>query len=307
MSINNYIDLFRRLNVNRSRGYPSPHKPCMLLAVIDLIEAKRLTENKIRFDNVLIMRYAAYFNVVKKSNDHLQPWMPFFALKNEKKAFWHLSPLPGRQIVIEALNTARKQSHIEENIRYAVLNDELFSLLQSSANRKVLCETLLLHWFPDHMEAIFNLFAASKYEKRLRLGQADVAADTKEAKFGRNTAFRRLVQEAYDFRCAASGWRVILPDYSAFAEAAHIVPFSKSHDNRPQNGIVLTPNYHRAMDRNVIAPGPDLKWHISKKLDNRIQDTQFLYALKGRNLLLPKNKSFYPSAERLEWRLARLI
>jgi hypothetical protein len=34
MSLGFYIDAFRTLNVNRTRGHPSPHKVCMLLAVM---------------------------------------------------------------------------------------------------------------------------------------------------------------------------------------------------------------------------------------------------------------------------------
>ena len=124
---------------------------------------------------------------------------------------------------------------------------------------------------------------------------------------GRTAAFRRLVLEAYDFRCAASRWRIVLPDYSVLVEAAHIVPFGESHDDRPQNGIALTPNFHWAMDKNIIAPGPDLKWHVSKALDDCIRENDPLLELEGRSVLLPKDKLFHPDAESLKWRLNQLL
>ena len=34
MSLAFYINAFRKLNVNRARGHASPHKVCMLLAVM---------------------------------------------------------------------------------------------------------------------------------------------------------------------------------------------------------------------------------------------------------------------------------
>lgn len=59
----------------------------------------------------------------------------------------------------------------------------------------------------------------------------------------RDAAFRRLLVEGYDYRCAPSGWRFILDGWS-LVEAAHIVPFSESYDERPSNGAVLTSSFH---------------------------------------------------------------
>lgn len=36
MSLSTYVDRFRQLNVNVAHGRASPHKICMLLAVLDL-------------------------------------------------------------------------------------------------------------------------------------------------------------------------------------------------------------------------------------------------------------------------------
>ena len=35
-------------------------------------------------------------------------------------------------------------------------------------------------------------------------------------------AFRRIVSENYDYRCAASGWRIILPEGRVMVEAANV-------------------------------------------------------------------------------------
>jgi putative restriction endonuclease len=52
----------------------------------------------------------------------------------------------------------------------------------------------------------------------------------------RDPAFRRVVTELYDYRCAATGLRVILPARDAMVEAAHIHPFSEAGDDDPRNG-----------------------------------------------------------------------
>ena len=90
-------------------------------------------------------------------------------------------------------------------------------------------------------------------------------------------------------------------------EAAHVVPFSESRDDDPRNGIALVPSFHWALDANVIAPGPDYLWHVSKALDERVADNQPLIALAGKSLMLPKEKLLWPKTEALEWRLAHLL
>ena len=61
-------------------------------------------------------------------------------------------------------------------------------------------------------------------------------------------AFRRIVSENYDYRCAASGWRIILPEGRVMVEAAHLIPFAETRDDDPRNGIALAPTFHWALD-----------------------------------------------------------
>lgn len=63
---------------------------------------------------------------------------------------------------------------------------------------------------------------------------------------------------------------------------------------------------HWAMDRHLIAPGPDLKWHVSRVLDRRIPDFARLTSLQGQPLFLPREPRFTPKRESLEWQLEQL-
>jgi putative restriction endonuclease len=114
------------------------------------------------------------------------------------------------------------------------------------------------------------------------------------------------VTEAYDYRCAASGWRIILPDSTVLVEAAHLVPYAESHDDDPRNGIALTPSFHWALDKNIIAPGPDYKWHVSRLLDDRLPDNRPLLELAGKPLILPRDKAYWPREDALRWRVGKL-
>jgi putative restriction endonuclease len=304
MDVESYSKKFRTLKVNRGGGHASPHQPCMLLAVVELFESGLVESNTIYFDDVLLTRYATYFNLVRTDQDHLNPWMPFFHLKSD--GFWTPAPLPGKEAALGAMSTAVKKSDITDNVAYVQLAEDLFKLLQNPVDRDVLRESLLLHWFPNHITKLAELIGITEYEKALRGGDAQKSLDGLITPV-RSSAFRRLVIEAYDFRCAANGWRIILPDYSVLVEAAHIIPFSETADDRPQNGIALTPTFHTALDRNLIAPGPDMKWHVSRELDDRLPDNGPILEINGRGLILPKESAMQPDKEALAWRLERLI
>lgn len=83
-----------------------------------------------------------------------------------------------------------------------------------------------------------------------------VPEETESDRQARSAAFRHLVVDLYRHQCAACGVRVQVAA-SSLVEAAHLIPFRETHDDRPVNGIALCPNHHWAMDRNLIAPCPD--------------------------------------------------
>ena len=305
-----YLKAFRTLNVNRAGGV-SPHKPCMLLAMLGLAEAGDLKENRIRFDPALLERYMKFFAVVRRDSDHANPYYPFFHLRSE--GFWHLQPLPGREAVLEAMTTARSVSAVTNNIACVSLEPELHALVLDKRSRHALREELLVAWFGSMRKVLEPVLAveldSDRYETLLRdsaSGEYRVSNESPPEPV-RSAAFRRIVSENYDYRCAASGWRIILPEGRVMVEAAHLIPFAETHDDDPRNGIALAPTFHWALDAHVIAPGPDFAWHVSKALDERVADNQPLLALRGTSLMLKKEKKLWKKEEALEWSLERLL
>jgi len=304
-----YLRAFERLNVNRVGGV-SPHKPCMLLAMLGLAEAGKLAQNQIRFEPPLLERYARFFNVVRGPSDHPNPWFPFFHLRGD--GFWHLQAKPGRESVLEALDSARSSSAIAENITCASLDLALHALVLDPLAREQLRQHLVVAWFATFAQPLNALFEeergidSAELELRQSVEDRRTAQIEATSEAARSAAFRRIVTEAYDYRCAASGWRIILPDSTVLVEAAHLVPYSESHDDDPRNGIALSPSFHWAMDKYIIAPGPDLKWHVSNTLDDRLPDNRPLLELEGKAVILPREKAYSPKKDSLEWRVRRI-
>lgn len=312
MTIEAYITKFENLRRNKSGSRERPHKICMLLAVLDLAKAGGLEENKIYLNPELVERYTGFFKVASMTGERPHPHYPFFFLRGKLAenvpSFWHLHPILGRESLIDSLHV-QKASDVSSNIEYASLDSELFDLLQDLDNIERLEEALTRYWFDrgfaDLRSIVKASSAISEYERHIRKGDLG-ALPSGQAEAVRNPAFRRVVIRIYDYRCAATGIRILLPSGEAMVEAAHIHPFCEAQDDDPCNGLALSPNIHWAMDRNLIAPGPDRRWHVSNLLDKRIPDLKLLTSLEGLPLFLPTELRFSPKKESLEWRLEQL-
>ena len=314
MSLATYQQKLERLVVNMAAGRASPHKICMMLALFDLARGGGLAANRIKFDAALLERYARFFNAVRGPRDHPNPFFPYFhlagKLRDRSPSFWHLVPLPGKEAALRALTTARSNADIVDNVAYASLDPELFQLLQTPKAVDALGTALALHWFDRGLAELRSIVAQcteiSRYEMGIRTGAATAIAESTPPAYVRNPAFRRVVIQIYDYRCAATGVRFLSPDGEAMVEAAHIHPFAAAGDDDPRNGLALTPDMHWAMDHNLIAPGPDRLWHVSPSLDSRVPEHQKFFELDQRKLIGPTDRRMFPKEECLVWRLERL-
>ena len=155
MSLQFYGKKFNALNMNRQQGRVSPHKVCMLLAVMDLISNKTLRNNRIFFDDVLRQEFSRHFNMYRTEADRDSPQLPFFHLKSE--GFWHHQHKPGRAAGYQRLTTVSGIGELNNNIAYAYLDEALFQLLQNQIAREYLKASLLENLNFDSQRALLNL------------------------------------------------------------------------------------------------------------------------------------------------------
>ncbi len=273
-----------------------PHKPLLLLAAFDLIDEGLATPGHIPWCQALRDRFTARFNLVRKHDDQNNPELPFRHLASD--GFWLPLEQDGSTLVRRDLRVS-DLGHV-----FARFTDGFENLVALPATRQLLREALISRYFP-HLSQIKNL---SRHSEATTDQPALVADEPLE--YGRSPAFRRLILSIYDHQCAACGLRIKLPAGNdvSFIDAAHLIPFSDRHNDHPTNGLALCKNHHWAMDRDIIAPGPDHHWHVSKVLDpRRSNGEKELIELSGKSLLLPQDEAFHPDSEGLRWRLERLI
>jgi putative restriction endonuclease len=281
----------------------------MLLAVMDLFESGEALENSFRYEQ-LLEPFGRYFRIVEQEGDHCTPRLPFFYLKSE--GFWHHRPRPGKGPVCEALSKAPTVGKLLEVLECACLDDGLHDRLCVEQHRDALRSALVSRYFSRCRDELWEQIRQAKLTGRYELylesqvrGAAESEPEVEE--YVREAAFCRIVRDAYDFRCSACGLRVILQDGLSIVDAAHLVPFRVSGDNDPRNGIALCKNHHWAMDRKLIAPGPDGKWHVCSELDDRIEGQKSLCDLANREIILPRDEAYHPSEKGLRWRQEKLV
>lgn len=309
MSLQIFVEKFRNLNVNIAGGHVSPHKPCMLLSVIDLFDFQPRRDECIYYSPPLLERYLELFAIVGSGRDRPNPFLPFFFLRSE--GFWELVSIPGHEETLSRMRSPGSASQLQRHVQHARLAPELHALLQDAEARRVLAEALVERWFSARDIALVHRLESTPlingYERRLRGLEAPNQREVTLTRYERDPAFRRVVLEAYGYRCAATGRRLFLPDDSHILEAAHIEPHHLGANDDPRNGLALRPDFHRLMDLDIIAPGPDLRWSVTGKLSRSRGDNAEIWELDGQKLFLPEDASFWPDPEYLQARRTMLM
>lgn len=144
--LDTYIQYFSNLHTNKMKGEKAPHKAILLLSVIDLIVSYKIPTNHIEYTELLEERF--YFNwkkYVSETTVFKNPKVgtPYWHMHYEP--FWKLVPFIGGEATIANLQKSNPYSSgiIRRNIRYAVIDRELFELLQDKSARELLTDVLI--------------------------------------------------------------------------------------------------------------------------------------------------------------------
>lgn len=146
MSTQQKIDALRKeiqkMQRDITHGHKKPHKLVMLLAVLDLFDKRVIVENKIYFNEDLSESFSNIFNLIRARGDWNQPAPPFFHLRTS--SFWKHKIKIGRDAQYSKLSTSGGGSkRIEENIEYAFLSDDVYTLFSNASIRQDIREFLI--------------------------------------------------------------------------------------------------------------------------------------------------------------------
>ncbi|MBN2148000.1 MAG: hypothetical protein JW726_11455 [Anaerolineales bacterium] len=234
-----YIHKFSHLRTDRTGGWTAatqgqaPHKPILLLSVLDLFAQGRITNNLIEITPELGELFAAYWSkVLPDRRGNLA--LPFFHLQSSR--FWHLLPQPGQEAALQATRQVDTLRQLGKLLIGARLDDELFQLLQAAESRNALRTTLIQTYFAQEFhsdllalgEINLQAFVYSQHLIEQARNQVKEIAGEEDAyqPTVRDQGFRKAVVRIYNHRCAFCGVRMLTADGHTAVEAAHIIPWS---------------------------------------------------------------------------------
>lgn len=115
----------------------------------------------------------------------------------------------------------------------------------------------------------------------------------------RDRAFRRAVMEAYDGRCAITGFKLVNGGGRLEAQAAHIRPVEHGGPDSVRNGLALSGTAHWMFDRGLIGFADDLSILVHRKVNDR--DSVEAVINKTGRLLPPAIDAHHPHQQFLSW------
>lgn len=325
-SLEYYLKAFASLN--RAPGQvwseqskrKAPHKPILLMAVLDLVERGVIDSPFIAVAEEMVELnelFNLYWRQVTEAGQSSSIAFPFSRLSREP--FWEIVPLPGQQLTPATINNCNSVTYLRKHMLGARIDDDLFALMQSEGGRCDLREALLLSCFSADAQASLreqSMVNREAFDYGRKLEEIAHSPQVKEAvaaslyrPVARDQGFRRIVVKAYDHRCALCGVRIITPEQHTAVDAAHIVPWSKSQNDDIRNGMALCKLCHWAFDRGMMGVSDCYQVILSRQIIAEPNAPGFLITLGGRGIIPPTNRELAPglnylASHRREWRLS---
>jgi putative restriction endonuclease len=308
-NVNDYLYKLTHLKRAITKYGLAPHKPILLITLLELISNGHITENRVYVNADLVGTFQENWRLLVNTLHQPDFTQPFFYLQSEKvgnKAIWQLIAKPGCQINahIKSVNT------LIQVLEYGHFDPELFQLLSEPIARQAILLALLSTYFLETQQLYFNNKQSGKgYYHDLQdyvLNEPEaqyktVRIETEEDVFVRGGLFKKLIPKAYNNTCCITGMRLESTFGYSFIDACHIMPFSVSHDDKVNNGLALCPNLHRAFDRGLITVDSDYSVVTSKHINEDVIHAYSLNQLRGKKLILPTAPQYRPALENLKW------
>ena len=305
-SLQKYVRKMERLRIDRAHGH-APHKPILLLAVIELIEQGLIRKNKINFSPDLAETAKQFWEVAPERTFNIA--MPFFHLKSD--GFWHLHANAGYEIKLSKSRKLRAVSHIHELISHVTLDEELFVLLADESNRETIRRTLIGTYFSDFQDEFECLITEEQeiwtYKQLLLTGDklplvtAEPPPLVPRMTRIRKAGFRRAIMGLYNYACAVCKLRIVTAKGESATDAAHIIPYHVFQNDDMRNGVSLCKLHHWAFDQGLISFSNSHRVVVSRELSEQKPTEWILTKLGKKSIQLPKRVQHYPAQDAMAW------
>lgn len=288
---------------------------------MDLFARGQIDSNLIEITPDLGELFTSYWTIIMQPDQRTTIALPFFHLWKEKERFWHLVPRPGKEVLLAEAYQVPSTAHrirfsvhkLTDTILGAELDEALFLLMCSEDTRNSLRQVLMTTYFIPDLQTILaeqglvNL-SAFRYSQALLREARTTYAKRKEPNeteeypaLVRDQGFRRAVVTAYDHTCALCGIRILTLEGHTVVAAAHIIPWSVSHDDNPRNGMAMCRVCHWCFDEGLVSVSSHYVLALSTQLTNERNIASYLLTLSNRSITGPAEEQLWPDPDALTW------
>jgi putative restriction endonuclease len=305
MDLSEAIAKFNDLHVDRSRGV-APHKPIMVLSILDLIERGLVTDGNVVFSEDLLHTFRTYWEKMGIERGSRNPALPFYHLKSDG-ILEHIA-VKGKESALAGISQIKTISGMEELVDHATIPGPLWEVLKVPVNRKALMDAIVETYFSKTGASPTSVYDTLREEiqttRRLKeLQMADFRLDWTEimADKRRDYSFRDAILFLYDFSCAVCRLRLKTSTGNTIVDASHIAPFNRFQNDDLRNGIALCKTHHWLFDEGLISLDADHTVLVSNVLHESHPTEWYITQYKGMKVRLPQEKQFHPHPDAIEW------
>lgn len=257
----NWLIKLQKLRVDRASKTPAPHKPLLLLAILDFVENGDIATPQVTLSPELAFRFLGYWEIVGARGRSIgRVELPFFHLQSD--GILRLVAHAGLEAALASIRPTSVEL-LNRVVSHAELPAELFALMSDQQGRDAMRRALIGgNWFlPDER---VKLNAILGIESNLTAHIDEVASSpVSDERQGRDIRFRLQIVPLYGYSCLLCGVKVLLPSGIALVEAAHIHQFSQSRNDDISNGMALCRNHHWAFDQGLWTLGRDFEVNVA--------------------------------------------
>lgn len=287
---NYWLNKLATLRIDRARGNSAPHKPLLLLVILEMIEKGEITQNDVILSPDLVFRFSVFWSIVaKRRNQSPDVRLPFHHLGSS--GMWQPLMSDGKASPDKKLTKMIRFDH--------TFFDCLFDSTFRDKARRVLIETEP-YFLPEERAALYSMLKIKPTAHGIREYEQQYKSSVQT---GRDARFRiEVVVVAYKHTCALTGYRLTTLEMESIVDAAHIHAFADSRNNDPCNGLALSKNAHWQFDRGLWSLDDNYRVIVNK--DKFIEDGeqgQRLSDFNGRKIFLPSESKYWPEHKYLEW------
>jgi putative restriction endonuclease len=279
-----------KLRVDRKGGSLAPHKPLLLLAIIELAEQGFVPVKVLRLSPELAFRFYAYWTVVAyRRTQEPDIRYPFYHLQND--GFWVALGEDGKPPVERRL------------ARCAELDPDFETCLKDSAFRDEARKVLIFTYFPrEEWPGLCALLGIPDLIEGEPPPSLLPHSREQAEQRGREARFRINVVTIYNYTCALTGYRLLTISSGSIIDAAHIHQFADSQNNETRNGIALCKNAHWLFDNGLWTITEDYTVKVALgHFTEEAPDQNALSEYQGKMIRLPSDPTLYPDPDHLAW------